>query len=78
MPLFGNYSNMPEQVLWSRTHDAEREHMSLCARHRMEQLVTSEQARHDTLTILKKMDGVYQKHFGATLRHCDEESREIP
>ncbi len=78
VPLYANYSNLPEQVLWARKHDAECEQISLQAWHYMERLVTSDQAQRDTLTILKEMDHVYQQNFGATLRHCDEESREIP
>jgi hypothetical protein len=74
VPLWQNYSNLPQQLEWARTHDEESFKIALFSRHYMERLVTSSHAHNETIEILLGIDEMYQQLYGATLQQCGKES----
>jgi hypothetical protein len=71
VPLWSNYSNLPEQLEWATEHDEECYNISLYSRRYIERLVTSPQAQKDTLEILNGIDDIYQHNFGPLfLENC--------
>jgi Glycosyl transferase family 90 len=70
IPLWQNYSNLPQQLEWARSHDEECRKIALYSRHYMERLVTSPQAQQETLQVLRGIDDVYQQQYGRMLQEC--------